>query len=172
MPIQTTGTPLNGQEVFNLLLKNFRQFLESVPGLEMGRSYRQVSLKLKFESSCFPFDEYTKSPKFEFDFDVNSTEAKSVEGEAWLEEIKRLETVRTELTDKLTALNNFLDKVNPVATTELEMSTVINGEDKPDILRIEQGLPIPVVERVGGRSVEVYKDVTKTPGFNFGGKRK
>lgn len=166
--VQTTSTPINGEEARKIIEQQFDHLLEHTPGLDFASAYHKFTVKGEFEIGAYPAD--TPTPRKEIEFDVNSIATTRKENEEVLEYTKRLNTIREELLFRLQEVNDLLDVYNPITRVEFDLTTDDNGESKPDKLRIEQGLPIPVVTKAGGRNVEVYRDVQKRTdgGFQFG----
>lgn len=169
--IQTSATPINGKEAAETIKNQVLHLIENTPGLDVATSYHRFSVKGSFQIGAYPDD--VPLPFKEIEFDINSISTTRKENEELFEYVKRLETVREELLNRLEEADKLLDIYNPVTRVEFNLNTIRDGEDKPDALRIEQGLPIPVVVKAGGRSVEVYKQASPKPGggFQFGSGR-
>jgi hypothetical protein len=163
--LQTTATPFNGKEAKQLLKIEFDKLLDNTPGLDFGTSYHRLVINGNFKLSAYPSDTPTPVREFEKVFDSPSTVR--LENEEHFQYIRRLETIREELVHKLSELTSYLDQANPTIENEF----VQDAGNSPDQLRIESGLPIPVVTRVSGKSVETYVDVNNSGGkFQFGKK--
>jgi len=165
MPLQTSATPINGREAAEMLKRQANHLIENTPGLDFASSYHRCTLEGTFKLTAYPND--IPTPAKEFSFDVNSISTTRKENEEHFAYIKRLETIREELIHRLEEATELLDKLAPV--TEIQFK--LEAGDTPDKLRIEQGLPIPVTQRVGGRTIEDYAEVTKNPTtgtFQFG----
>ena len=165
MAIQTTLTPINGKEAKQLIDIQLKRILDQIPGLDMATSYHRLTISGTVVLTAYPAD--TPTPKIEFAFNIDSPQTRNGDNKDHLDKIKYLETVRDELMDRLNKITEELDKSSPV----MEGSFNLEAGDQPDILRIENGLSIPVVEKSGGRNVETYKQVNIDKGkLQFGKK--
>lgn len=166
MTLQTTATPINGKEGADMIERQFLHLLRNTPGLDFASSYHRFAIEGSFKIKAYPAD--IPYPAKEIAFDVNSVSTTKGENEEVFIYVKRLETIREELIGYLQNVNEVLDKVNPVTEVQFKLE----AGDEPDKLRIEQQLPIPVVEKRGGRNIEVHREVIKdnnTGQFRFGG---
>jgi len=168
--IQTTSTPINGEEAKKFIQNQFDKLLDNTPGLDFASAYHKFTVKGEFEITAYPAD--VPTPKKEFEFDIKSITANQqdfLDEESYLQ---RLSTIREELIHRLDEITQYLDDRNPITRVEFDLDTIdpIDGQSKPDKLRIEQGLQIPVVTKSAGRSIETYVDVEKKSngGFQFG----
>lgn len=163
--IQTTATPINGQEAAEILKNQATFLIENTPGLDFASSYHRLTMEGSFKLKAYPADiEY---PAKDFEFDINSVSTTKKENEDKFAYIERLETVRNELIHRLDEVTQLLDTLAPVSEVPFELS----AGDTPDKLRIEQGLSIPVARKVEGRTVEEYTEAHKdknTGTFAFG----
>lgn len=173
MAFQTTATPLNGEEARRLIELTIKRILDQTPGLDVASAYHRITIRQTFEISAYPSD--IPTPSKEIEFNVDSLSTKRGENEEHFAYLSRLETQRDELIATLEKITDVLDKANPVIKAEIPELHTLNqaGESEPDRLRIEQGLPIPVVTKESGRMVEGYVQVKKEKsGFFFGGGKK
>src|SRR3954469_13831928 len=101
MSIQTTATPINGEEARKMIDKHVRNILDNTPGLDFATSYHQFALELWFKITGYPTDEFTKYPMRDAKFNIEAPSLKSKEGEEAIKYAERLETIRQELIDKV-----------------------------------------------------------------------
>lgn len=170
MSIQTSGAAINGKEAKQLIDIQWKKFLEETPGLDLATSYHRLGIEIHFKLSAYPSD--TPVPKREIEFRIDSEATKNLENEEHFSAISRLETLRNEYLFKLEQINEELDILNPITIADIE----VNAGNEPDTLRIENGLPVLVTEKVGGRTVEKEVVVSQSKanqenGFKFGGSR-
>lgn len=155
--LETTSTPINGKEAKELINIQLKKILDSTPGLDLATSYHRIIIKLNFELSAYPSDYASRFPKREVEFNIDSLSTSKGENESELQRIQRLETSRQELLGYLAKLTDELEQANPKYSAEIELSAT----NSPDDLRIDEGLPIPVTKRIGGRTVEEYMGVER-----------
>jgi hypothetical protein len=168
MTFQTTATPMNGKEGADLLELQFLHLLRNTPGLDFASSYHRLALEGYFRIKAYPAD--IPYPAKDIAFDVNSVSTNRGENEEVFEYVKKLETIREELIHRLQQVTEILETINPVTEVQFKLE----AGDKPDELRIQHGLPVPVVEKRGGRNIEIHKQVIQdknTGQFRFGGNR-
>jgi hypothetical protein len=167
MSLQTTATPLNGHEAATMLKNQSNHLIEQTPMLDEASSFHRCTIEGEFKLTAYPAD--VPTPKKEFAFNVDSVNTKKGENEEVFEYVKKLETHREELIHLLQLIDEQLEIYAP----QLKVEFKLEAGDEPDKLRIEQGLPIPVVQKVGTRSVENYVNVQKTStgAFQIGGKK-
>lgn len=164
MTLQTSATPINGREAAEMIKRQVTHLIENTPGLDEASAYHRVTIVGNFKLKAYPAD--VPCPAKEIEFDVNSVSTTKKENEEVFLYVQRMETVREELIHRLQEVTDILDEVNP----EVQVEFNLNAGTKPDELRIEQGLPIPVTEKVDGRTIEKYVPVVKnkaTGNFQF-----
>lgn len=168
MPLQTSATPINGREAADLLKRQSNHLIDNTPGLDEATSYHRCTIEGEFKLTAYPADVPTPAKEFKFNVDSISTTRK--ENEEVLAYVARLETIRNELLSRLNEVGEELERYAPQTSVPFKLE----AGDEPDKLRIENGLPIPVAQKVGGRIVENYVQANKNPmtgGFHFGAKR-
>jgi hypothetical protein len=168
MPLQTTATPLNGREVATMLKNQSNHLIDQTPMLDEASSFHRCTIEGEFKLTAYPAD--VPTPKKEFAFNVDSISTKRAENEEVFNYVKKLETNREELLHLLQQIDEQLEIYAP----QMKIGFKLEAGDEPDKLRIEQGLPIPIVQKVGNRNVENYVNVKKnlsTGAFEIGGKK-
>lgn len=153
MSIETTLTPINGKEAKDLIKLQISKILEQTPGLDFATSYHKLEIKGEIKLSAYPAD--TPVPKIELNFSLDAPLLGTEEIQNDLERIMILEAKREELLGLLVKLNETLDKVNPQTESTFEL----DAGSEPDNLRIQEGLPIPIVRKSGGRYIETTMEV-------------
>jgi hypothetical protein len=169
MSIQTSATPLNGREAATMLKNQSNHLIDATPMLDEATSFHRCTLEGEFKLTAYPED--VPVPAKEFKFNVDSINTKRGENEEIFEYVKKLETNREELLHLLQKIDEELGIYAPQTKVEFKFE----AGDEPDKLRIEQGLPIPVVRKVGGRNVETYVNAQQnkvTGAFQLGGNKK
>jgi hypothetical protein len=158
--LHTTMTPINGKEAKEIIAININKILASTPGLDLATSYHKLSIDIDIKLLAYPADTPTPKVKRVFELLPNPEDKKA---KAALDYIQKLTAFRDEVIEQLELINKELDVLNPVIVAHIPLEA---GET-PDALRISEGLPIPTIDKVGGRVVETYVpiDRTKTNGI-------
>lgn len=151
--------PINGSEAAIIGCREVDKLKEKInaqPLLVEGFAFHKIKMQLAWRMFAYPGD--VPVPKELSDvFDIAHEDFNEVAFAAALQNIEKakamtlkLKTIAEDLNLKYKALEDFIKQ------SEVIVSDIIQDEDKgqPDVLRLENNLPIQTVQNHGGRMVE------------------
>lgn len=148
MSAQTIYAALSGAEIRKIMKDKICQHIDKIPLLSAGNTFHRAAVQFGFVMKAHPADVPTP-PASEFEFELMD---EALDPQFWLSHrmgIKELKAVIESLESKKEQVENYiskaylaLDKIEP----EVESIHNINENPVPDQVRLENNLPIPVVQ--------------------------
>lgn len=153
--MQGTYAALNGAEIRRITKANLETEIDKLKYLSMGNSFHRAHIEFGFTMTAFPSD--VPVPEREFIFDIDAATADSIEAIKQFEKVEELDEQISKLQEQKNKLETLIFEASEVRgnlVKESEINVSINAGDKPDIVRIDNNLDVPVVETKGGKTVE------------------
>lgn len=150
--IQTTANALNGQEIKDIIKVRLEKIIQDIPLLRVGNTFASASVEFAFSMKAYPLD-IPVPDDFEIEFELLSPSDEDKENAENLKKfVNRLIDQRDEIFEK------FEDKISKYVTI-VEKGDSFSTASAPDKTRIENNLPIPVIQESStGQRVETLID--------------
>lgn len=150
--VESTYTPMNGSEAKKALNNNTRNRIDGISGFKMGLAFHKLKIEYEMKVTAYPAD--VPVPEAEFAFIINSPDLeKQSELLENFDKIEILEAKKERLLQGIRDIDKILDIARPI----YEIKATLDAGDAPDELRIQEGLPVPMIKTgLGGRKSEVY----------------
>lgn len=167
MSEQSVYLALNGKEARDLLKIHLNKKIDSTPLLSVGNSFHKLIMVGAIELTSYPAD--FEFPDIEFEILLESPISDEETGFKIDKNFKKIEDItnyREKLIQKLSELDEILEKAAPQEIIEVNINGVV-----PDEARLSAGLPVPVLKTVSdtGRKAEV-ESTTPRKLVNVGGR--
>jgi hypothetical protein len=168
-PIQTTSNALNGQELKDAMKIKLERAIDEIPLLKVGNTFKNAIIEFGFSMRAFPSD-VPVPDEIDLAFELNPPEI-SEEDKQTVEGLKNHTNKLIDLRDKI--YEEFENEIEKYCLL-VEKGETIKTKEKPDEVRIEAGLKLPILTEVDGRKVEVSLDSselnlkTNSSGGQFG----
>lgn len=154
--LEATYTPITGAEGNKLIKLAINKKVDLMYLLKQGNSFHRFRVIGAIKVEAFPKD--VPVPEIDFDFVIETKKATNGDFDKDFIKIDQLKAKRDKLKIALEKIEATLATVAPVEKIDIEL----NANNKPDELRIEHNLPVPMIQRKGGSVNEVLvpaKDV-------------
>lgn len=153
--MQGTYAALNGAEIRRITKANLESEIDKLKYLSMGNSFHRAHIEFGFTMSAYPAD--VPVPEREFSFEIDAATADSTEAIKQFTKVEELDKQIGKLQEQKNSIETLIFEASEVRESlvkESEISVSVNAGDKPDIVRIDNNLDVPVVETKGGKTVE------------------
>lgn len=140
----TLYTPLNGNEIKEVMTKQFERWRDSLYLLKAYSAFHKAIFKTTFEMSAFPADVPVPKGELTLEFLPKRFELIKSRFQGHATSIEELEQLQIEIAE-------VLEMVNPFAKREI----IEDAGDTPDNIRKKYGMPVLIRDDSDGRVKEV-----------------
>jgi hypothetical protein len=150
--IQTTANALNGQEIKDIIKVRLEKIIQDIPLLRVGNTFASASVEFAFSMKAYPAD-IPVPDDFEVEFELLPP---SDEDKQSAENLKKFVNKLIDQRDEV--FEKFEEQIGKYVMM-IENGDSFSTASAPDKTRIENNLPIPVIQETStGQRVEVAID--------------
>lgn len=156
--LQSQYSPITGEEGRQALKSSIGKKIDLMPMMKKGHAYNRFKADGHITISAYPSD----VPVPEVDFKALTIDA-DVEDKMpanftkVLEQIDFLEKAKINLQKRIERIDATLATIRPQEVIEV----ALDAGNKPDELRVQEGLSVPMIERTGSGMREVHVPAEK-----------
>lgn len=150
MSLQAQYSPISGEEGRSALKSAIGKKIDLMPMMKRGHAYHRFQADGHIKISAIPSD----VPVPEVDFkaltiDADAEDKMPATFKTVVEQIKQLEMAKDNLQKRIDRINITLASIRPQEDIEISLS----AGDKPDELRLQEDLPVPMIKS-GGKGMQ------------------
>lgn len=147
--LEATYTSINGSEANKIIKSEIGKKVDLMYLLKQANTFHRIHITGNIKVECYPKD--VPVPEIEFDFMKETPEATAGNFNKEFIKIDELKAHRDKLIIALEKVNVTLSTVLPSE----EINIDLDAGNKPDELRLDHNMPIPMIKRDGGSVTEV-----------------
>lgn len=139
MALETILEPINGQEAKEILKSMMNERIDKIPLLKVGNAFKQIKVGFELIFEAFPAD--VPVPMAEWEILLGIKEGEDIKFDEFLNNLDKLKDKRAKIAEKLSKIDTFLEKHNPMV-----VDTIIESDNgTPDELRVKHDLKLPML---------------------------